>query len=167
MPGVLRQHSDIVLWKLLSIQVIFSWIYGRESGLSALFLHHLGTTAKSAFLKSIKPINACHSTFKKQIPSHDTIWVSRCSGYFLPNKPLTQSLIEPPEFQLYEWATLEVAHSRQLIVDLSKISSQRHTAPADPWPGFRVYRGSHSGYILETFEVRNKILILVTEEGGR
>ena len=67
------------------------------------------------------------------------IKITRCSGYFLPNKPLTQSLVEPPEFQLYEWATLEVAHSRQLTVDLSKISSQRNTALLTP--------GQTSGYI--------------------
>ena len=32
-PGVLRQHSEVVLWKLLNIQIIFWWIYGGETGL--------------------------------------------------------------------------------------------------------------------------------------
>ena len=45
MPGVLCQCSEVVLWKLLSIQVIFWWICGGESGLPVLFLCHLGTTS--------------------------------------------------------------------------------------------------------------------------
>ena len=40
-PGVLCQHSEVVLWNLLSIQMIFWWICGEESGLPILFLHHL------------------------------------------------------------------------------------------------------------------------------
>ena len=40
-PGVLSQCSDVVWWKLLSIQMIFWWICGAESGLPILFLHHL------------------------------------------------------------------------------------------------------------------------------
>ena len=47
-PGVLCQHSEVVLWKLLSIQMIFWWICGEESGLSTLFLQHLGTAPKFA-----------------------------------------------------------------------------------------------------------------------
>ena len=35
-PGVLRQHSEVVLWTLLSIQMIFWWISGRESCLFIL-----------------------------------------------------------------------------------------------------------------------------------
>ena len=42
-PGVLCQHTEVVLWKLLCIQMIFWWICGGESGLPVLFLHHLGT----------------------------------------------------------------------------------------------------------------------------
>ena len=42
-PGVLHQCSEVVLWKLLSIQMIFWWICGGESGLPILFLCHLGT----------------------------------------------------------------------------------------------------------------------------
>ena len=30
-PGVFHQHSEVVLWKLLRIQMIFWWICGRES----------------------------------------------------------------------------------------------------------------------------------------
>ena len=41
-PGVLCQHSEVVLWKWLSIQMIFWWICGGESGLSVPFLSHLG-----------------------------------------------------------------------------------------------------------------------------
>ena len=39
--GVLRQHSEVVLWNLFSIQVIFRWICGAESSLTILFHHHL------------------------------------------------------------------------------------------------------------------------------
>ena len=42
-PGVLCQHTEVVLWKLVSIQMIFWRICGGESGLPVLFLHHLGT----------------------------------------------------------------------------------------------------------------------------
>ena len=40
-PGVPCQHSEVVLWKLLSIQMIFWWICGGDSGLPVLFLRHL------------------------------------------------------------------------------------------------------------------------------
>ena len=43
-PGVLCQHSEVVLWKLLSIQMIFWWICWGESGLPILFLRHLGSS---------------------------------------------------------------------------------------------------------------------------
>ena len=34
-PGVFLYHSEVVLWKLLSIQMIFWWICGEESGLQS------------------------------------------------------------------------------------------------------------------------------------
>ena len=37
MPDVLCQHPEVVLWSLLSIQMIFWWICGGESGLPVLF----------------------------------------------------------------------------------------------------------------------------------
>ena len=40
-PDVLCQHSEIVLWNLLSVQMFFWSICGGESGLPVLFLHHL------------------------------------------------------------------------------------------------------------------------------
>ena len=40
-PDVLHQRSEVVLWKLLSIQMIFLSIFRGESGLPILFLHHL------------------------------------------------------------------------------------------------------------------------------
>ena len=40
-PGVLCQHLEVVLWKLLSAQMIFWWIYRGESGLLLLLLHQL------------------------------------------------------------------------------------------------------------------------------
>ena len=42
-PGVLHQCSEVVLCKLLNIQMIFWWICGGESCLPALFLSNLGT----------------------------------------------------------------------------------------------------------------------------
>ena len=39
----LCQHSKVVLWNLLSVQMFFRWICGGESGLPVLFLHHLRT----------------------------------------------------------------------------------------------------------------------------
>ena len=49
-PGVLCQCSDVVLWKLLSIQMIFWWICWGESGLLILILCHLRTTSVFVFL---------------------------------------------------------------------------------------------------------------------
>ena len=42
--AVLCQHSEVVSWKLLSIQMIFWWICGEESGLPILLLHQLRAT---------------------------------------------------------------------------------------------------------------------------
>ena len=42
-PGILCQHSKVVLWNLLSVQMIFRWICGGESGFPILFLCHLRT----------------------------------------------------------------------------------------------------------------------------
>ena len=39
-PNVLCQHSEVVLWNLLSDQMFFWWICEGESGLPILFLHH-------------------------------------------------------------------------------------------------------------------------------
>ena len=44
-PGVPCQHSEVVLWNLLSVQMIFWWICGGESCLPILFLHHLRTAS--------------------------------------------------------------------------------------------------------------------------
>ena len=49
-PDVLCQHSEIVLWNLLIVQMFFRWICGREIGLPILFLHHLRTTQEFAFV---------------------------------------------------------------------------------------------------------------------
>ena len=47
--GVLRQRSEVVLWNLLNVQMIFWWICGGESCLPILFLCHLRTDPLSAF----------------------------------------------------------------------------------------------------------------------
>ena len=44
-PDVLCQHSEVVLWNLLSVQMLFWWICGGESGLLVLFLCHLRTAS--------------------------------------------------------------------------------------------------------------------------
>ena len=44
-PDVLCQHSEVVLWNLLGIQMFFWWICGGESGLPVLFLHYLRTAS--------------------------------------------------------------------------------------------------------------------------
>ena len=49
-PDVLCQHSEVVLWNLLSVQMFFWWICGGESGLPILFLCHLRTTPRKCFL---------------------------------------------------------------------------------------------------------------------
>ena len=41
---LLCQHSEVVLWNLFSIQMIFQWICRGEWGLPILFLLHLRTT---------------------------------------------------------------------------------------------------------------------------
>ena len=43
MPGILCQLSEVVLWNLLSVQLIFWWICGGESDLPVLVLCHLRT----------------------------------------------------------------------------------------------------------------------------
>ena len=42
-PDVLSWHSAVVLWNLLSVQMFFWWICGKESGVPVLFLCHLRT----------------------------------------------------------------------------------------------------------------------------
>ena len=61
-PDVLCQHSEVVLWNLLSIQMFFRWTCGGESGLPVLFLHHLRTV--SPFLESCREFGS----FKDNLP---------------------------------------------------------------------------------------------------
>ena len=51
---VLCQHSEVVLWNLLSVQMFFWWICWGESGRPILFLHHLRTASDFVFLKRKK-----------------------------------------------------------------------------------------------------------------
>ena len=55
-PGVLHQCSELVLWKLLHIQVIFWLICRGESGLPFLFLHYLGTALAFFFFSVLNTI---------------------------------------------------------------------------------------------------------------
>ena len=43
------QHSEVVLWNLLSVQMFFWWICGGESGIPILFLCHRRTAPISLF----------------------------------------------------------------------------------------------------------------------
>ena len=56
-PDVLCQHSEVVLWNLLNVQMFFGWICGVESGLPVLLLHHLRTTPSNYFSGSL-PISS-------------------------------------------------------------------------------------------------------------
>ena len=51
-PDFLCQHSEVVLWNLLSIQMFFRWICGGESGLPVLFLCLLRTASSALLLLS-------------------------------------------------------------------------------------------------------------------
>ena len=67
-PGVLRQLSEVVLWKLLSIQMIFWWICGGESGLPLIPLSSLNHTPPPTFSFKIK-LSICY----KEIETHFSI----------------------------------------------------------------------------------------------
>ena len=71
-PGVLCQHSEVVLWNLLSVQMIFQWICGGESDFPILFLHHLRTTphppTKHFWNLSSLPMPDCESCL--QVSEH-------------------------------------------------------------------------------------------------
>ena len=56
-PDVLCQHSEVVLWNLLSVQMFFWWICRGESGLPVLFLCRL----------RIAPITSLYVESKKKI----------------------------------------------------------------------------------------------------
>ena len=43
-PDVLCQHSEVLLWNMLSVQMFFQSICGGESGLPVLLLCHLRIT---------------------------------------------------------------------------------------------------------------------------
>ena len=51
-PDVLYQHSEVVLWSLLSIEMFFWWIHEGESGLPVPFLLHLRTAPHNFFIYS-------------------------------------------------------------------------------------------------------------------
>ena len=73
---VLCQHSEVVLWNLLSIQMFFWWICGGESGLPVLFLRHLRTAPHP----SVSSLLSHKLTLTKQISKfwtlYNFIWMS-------------------------------------------------------------------------------------------
>ena len=61
-PDVLCQHSEVVLWNLLSVQMFFRWICGGESGLPVLFLLHLRTASLFSLNQDRTGINLSNRT---------------------------------------------------------------------------------------------------------
>ena len=49
-PDVLYQYSEVVLWNLLGVQMLFRWISGGESVLPVLILCPLRTTPPQGLL---------------------------------------------------------------------------------------------------------------------
>ena len=72
----LCQHSEVVLWCLLSIQMIYQWICEGESGLPVLFLCHLRTAPFNLFLINFYMVWGSGAT------SFFCVWISNCSGIF-------------------------------------------------------------------------------------
>ena len=61
---VLCQHSEIVLWNFLSVQMFFQWICGGENGLPVLFLCHRRTASLHFFfISALIPIIYFHLLF--------------------------------------------------------------------------------------------------------
>ena len=58
-PNVLFQQSEVVLWNLLSFQMIFWWICRGESDLPVLFLHHLRTSLRFFFFGMVLILVSC------------------------------------------------------------------------------------------------------------
>ena len=54
MPDVLCQHSEVVLWSLLSVEIFFWGICEGESGLPVLFLRHLRTAPYKLLRKELR-----------------------------------------------------------------------------------------------------------------
>ena len=63
MPDVLCQHSEVVLWNLLSFEMFFWWICEGESGLLILFLHHLRTQIWILDEKQLKNVSIYDAIF--------------------------------------------------------------------------------------------------------
>ena len=75
-PFVLCQHSEVVLWNLLSVQMFFPWICGGESGLPVLFLCYLRTASMILlfWMLSFKPAFSLVSfTFIKRLFSSSSL----------------------------------------------------------------------------------------------
>ena len=98
MPGVLCQCSEIILWKLLNIQMIFWWICGWESGLPILFFHHLGTTSLLFILpiSKLSVLDDCSCTWRSWTHNtHKALWC--------PSRIPHADGSAPQVFQLYKY----------------------------------------------------------------
>ena len=84
-PDVFCQHSEVVLWNLLSIQMFFWWICWGESGLPILFLCHLRTAPQDWFSLGWTGWISLQSKGLKNLLQHhgskaSILW---CSAFFI------------------------------------------------------------------------------------
>ena len=88
-PDVLCQHSEVVLWNLLSAEMFFWWIFEGESGLPILFLHHL-RTAPLIFI--LNDTIRCAITIPKYVYNGFIITLCKLSQFiwFSSPTPITQ-----------------------------------------------------------------------------
>ena len=91
-PDVLHQCSEVVLWKLLSIQMTFWWICWGESGLPVLFLCHLSSSPSPVgFLLKNKQISKS-IWMNKRLCIHKTILKKeQVKGFLLTDNKHTAS----------------------------------------------------------------------------
>ena len=117
MPGVFCQRSEVVLWCLFSIQIIFQWICGVESGLPVLFPCHLKTTPQQLYLgKIICTVGlpqwlhskefACNAGDLGSIP---VLWISPGGGHG----------------NIFQYSCLEDPHEQRCLEGYSPRGSQK------------------------------------------
>ena len=109
-PDVLCQHSDVVLWNLLSVQMFFWWICGGESGLPILFFHHLRTAP------SIISSNECSGLISFRIDWFDLLAVQRTLKSVLQHHSSKASILRPSAFFTVP-STFECRECKRLRLD--------------------------------------------------
>ena len=104
-PDVLCQHSEVVLWNLLSIQIFFWWICGGDSGLPVIFLRHLRTAPQLShpYIILEKKIALTIWTFVCKVISVLFNMLSRLVIAFIPrSKCLLISWLQSPSIVILE-----------------------------------------------------------------